>query len=142
MNTEKIVLSFIALLAGLLVAGVAFYLYQSTKIIPDSKTKTISISQLSPTPPQSSIYLNIATPQDEEVIDQRTVTVAGETIPQATILITTGSAEQVVTPASNGKFTTTLNVENGTNKIEITAIAPNGEEISVVKTVTVSNESF
>lgn len=145
MKKEKIVLSFLAVLFGLLVAGGAFYLYQSTKVIPPSETKTISItppSQVTKAPQNSSIFLAVDTPKDEEVIDRKTITISGKTIPEASIAIITASTDQVVTPARNGNFSTTAVLENGVNYIEILAIAPNGEEAKVTRTVTFSTEDF
>lgn len=145
MKKEKIVLSFLAVLFGLLVAGAAFYLYQSTRTIPPSKTKTISI-----TPPQtssepqksSSIFLTVDTPKDEDVSDTKIVSISGKTIPEATIVINTPTGDDVITPAKNGNFSTTVTLENGVNYIEITSIAPNGEEEKVIKTITFSTENF
>ena len=122
MKKEKIVLSFLAVLFGLLVAGVAFYLYQSTKTISSSQTKTISI-----TPPEvlkepqksSSIFLTVDTPKDEDVSDTKTVSISGKTIPEATIVINTSTNDDVITPAKNGNFSTTVVLENGVNYIEI-----------------------
>lgn len=141
MKTERIILSFVALLAGLLVAGVAFYLYQTTKIIPSS-SRIVSLA--SPTPPlsTSSIPLSINTPKDEDVTDSKTVTVSGKTSPNAVLIITTSISDQVVTPAGNGDFSATITIENGENLIEIKAIGPNGEEAKVTRTITFSTESF
>ncbi len=143
MKKEQVVLSFIAILLGLLVAGIAFYFYQSTKVIPPSKTKTITI-----TPPieknktSSSIYLSLDSPKDEEVVDSKTVTVSGKTTPDATVLITTNASDQVITPAKNGSFSTTVTIENMENQILVKAISPNGEEIDAIRVVTFSTESF
>lgn len=141
MKTEKIVLSFIAILVGILVAAVAFYLYQSTKTIPSSKTKPVS--PVAPTTtPKSSIFLTIDSPKDEEVLDKRTVTVSGKTIIQAIIVISTQTGDQVISPTSTGTFSATVNIADLENQIEITAIAPNGEEVKIIRTVTFSTESF
>lgn len=145
MSKEKVVLSFIAVLAGLLVAGVAFYFYQSTKVIPKDKIKTISIDSQQPTPTsfsKSGIFLEIDAPKDESVTDKKTVTVSGKTINDAVVIISTNSSDEVVTTAQNGNFSTTMTIEDGENQIEITAIAPNGEEQAATRTITFSTETF
>lgn len=141
MKTEKAVISFVAVLAGILAAGVVFYFYQATKTIPPSKAKPVSLAQ--PTPmPTPSVFLSIESPRDEEVKDTKTITINGKTNSDAVVTISTESENQVITPAKNGNFSATITLDNGQNQIEITAIAPNGEETTLVRTVTFSTESF
>lgn len=141
MKTEKIVISFIAVLIGILVAGLLFYFYQKTKVIPPAQTKTITV--LSPTPtPLPTIFLTIDKPRDEEVVDVKTISIAGTTTADATIVISTNTDDQTVSPAKNGSFSTTVILQNGANRITVTAIAPNGEETSIVRTVSYSTENF
>lgn len=143
MKKEKTILSFIAVLIGLLVAGIAFYFYQTTKTISDTKTNTVSIKPSPiPTINESAMYLNIDTPQDEAVVDKKILTISGKTIKDATIVVLTNSSDDVINTASNGNFSTTVNLEDGENQISITAISPTGEEETVIKTVTYSTESF
>ena len=141
MNSEKIILSIVAVLAGLLVAGAGFYFYQSTKTISPNNNNSISIAPPSPTATQTG-FLTVTSPQDEEVVDKKTVTVSGTTQKNATILISSGTIDEVVVPAQNGSFTTTIAVEDDQNKIEITAILPTGEEVTEIRTVTYSAENF
>ena len=141
MSKEKIVLSFIAVVVGILVTGVAFYLYQATKAVPSSKIKTIKISSPSPTP-KPSIFLIIQGPEDEKVVNKKVVTVSGTTARDATIVVLSPVDEEVVKPAGTGDFSTTINIGSGQNNIEITAISPNGEEARITKTVTFSTEEF
>jgi hypothetical protein len=141
MKTEKVLLSFIAVFVGLLVAGIAFYLYENTKTIPPSKIKTVSVVPPSPTL-KPSIFLELDRPKDEEVVGKKIITISGQTTSSATIVVLTENAEQILTPASNGNFSTTINIENGQNLIEITAIAPNGEKVKITRTVTFSTEEF
>lgn len=141
MKTEKIVISFIAILIGILFASVAFYLYQSTKTIPPSETKITR--NLTPTPKsETSVFLAIDSPKDEEVIGKKTINIVGKTIPGAVVIISTKSTDEAIKPASNGNFSTTAVIDDGVNKIEITAIAPNGEEKRIIRTVTFSTENF
>lgn len=142
MKTEKIVLSFIAVTIGILVAGVVFYLYQTTKAINPSKTKTVSL-QTTPAPSEKPAnFLTVDSPKDEEVFDKKIVTVSGKTSPEATIIITTQTDDQVITPAQTGNFSTTATITDGQNIIEITAVLPNGEEVRLKRTVTFSTETF
>lgn len=141
MKKEKIVLSFIAVAVGLIFAGGAFYFYQTTKTLPDSKQKTVTVKNPSPTP-EETIFLTISEPSDEAVFDKKIVNVIGKTKTDATIIIVTKSDQQVIKPTAIGSFSTTVNIENGQNIIRVTAISANGEEKTVEKVVTFSTEEF
>lgn len=141
MKTEKIVISFIAVIIGILVAGIAFYIYQSMKVLPPSKLRTISVLQPSPTP-QASIFLSLQEPTDEDVVDKKVINVAGKTAPNATVVVSTDTDDQIVTASSVGDFSTTVTIGNNTNTLEVTAIAPDGQEAKAQKTITFSTESF
>lgn len=141
MKKEKVIFSFIATLIGLLVAGSAFYFYESSKTVPDSNIKTITI--ISPTPtPKPSIFLTLDSPKDETVVSKKIITISGKTIPEAIVSIITKNAQDIITPALNGDFSTTITLEDGQNLIEITAISPNGEDVKHTRTVTFSMEEF
>ena len=145
MKAEKIILSIVAVFVGLIAAGIAFYLYQMTKTLPPSKTQTLAIktSSAPPTPtPNNSYFISIDTPKDEEVFDTKTISISGKTVKDSTVVVSSESTDQVVKPASNGNFSLTMPIDDGTTLLHITAIYPNGEEKSVTKTVTYSTETF
>jgi len=141
MKKEKVILSFIATLIGLMVAGGAFYFYESSKTVPPSKIKTITIATASPTP-KPSIFLSLDRPKHEDVVSKKTITISGKTIPDAIVSIIAENSQDIITPALNGDFSTTINIEDGQNLIEITAIAQNGESVKALRTVTFSTEEF
>lgn len=141
MKKEKVILSFIAAVIGLMVAGSAFYFYESAKTVQPSKIKTITIVASSPTP-KPSIFLSLDRPRDEEVVSKKVITISGKTIPDAIVSIITQNSQDIITPALNGDFSTTVTVEDGQNLIEITAISPNGEDVKVTRTITLSTEEF
>jgi Glucodextranase, domain B len=144
MKTEKVVLSFIAVLVGLLVAGIAFFIYQSTKTIPASKLPKITINVPSPTItlPPPTVTLSIDQPTDESIVTTRSITINGKTNPDATIVVNTATDDQVTTPTANGTFSLTVNIDDGENEITITAINAKGEEITKKLTITYSTEEF
>jgi hypothetical protein len=141
MKQERVILSFIMVVIGLLVAGVAFYIYQGTKTINTPKT-TVSIASPSPTPITNSIYLNISSPTDESVTDNKTITVSGQTAPNATIVIMTESNQEVIQSSGQGDFSTTIVANSGENLIRITAFGSDGQSISTQRTITYSTENF
>jgi hypothetical protein len=141
MKQERVILSFIMVLVGLLVAGALFYFYQSTKTVSPSTT-TIT-NTITPTPtPKAKIYLILNAPSDETVVDNKTLLISGRTNPGATIIIVTASDQQVIQPSSQGDFSTTATLDDGQNLIEINSVLPSGETTLIKRTVTYSTEDF
>ena len=141
MKKEKIILSIAAGLTGILVAVAGFFIYQSTKKVNPSEIKKITINTPSPTP-QSGLFLTLDRPRDEEVSEERIVTVSGRSIPGAKIVILTKSSEEAAVAAGNGNFSTEIELGISENIIEIIAAAPNGEIAKLKRVVTYSTESF
>ncbi len=142
MKTEKIILSFIAIVVGLLAAGVAFYFYQMTKTVPSSKSQPITIKTNATPTPDSANLLTVDSPKDEAVFDKKTLTISGKTATDATIIVSSESDDQVVKPSANGDYTLTDTLPDGTSTIQITAIFTNGQQKTITRTVTYSTESF
>ncbi|HUQ85478.1 MAG TPA: hypothetical protein VM077_04090 [Candidatus Limnocylindrales bacterium] len=144
MKAEKVVLSFVAVLVGLIAAGAAFYLYQATRTIPVTKTKTITIVPSPTLAPLSdnAHLLTIDNPKEEAVYDKKLITVSGKTVSGATIVASTEDNDEVIKPAANGTFTFTQTIPDGTSIIQITAIFPDGTQKKVTRTITFSTESF
>lgn len=140
MTKEKIILSVVAILGGLLVATAAFYLYQSTKILPPSEQKTVSVK---PSPsPKPQVLLTVNEPKDESISDNRIVKISGKADSNALIVVLTDSDQQVLNPSQTGDFSTTITINTGTTLIQITAIEKNGDTTTVKRTVSYTSESF
>lgn len=143
MKKEKLILYLVAVFFGLMVAGVAFYFFQNPKASTDAKDKGKTISLTSPSPTTSpSVFLEVTKPKDEEVVDSKTQVVSGKTKNNAVVVIITDSDQTIITPSANGEFSTEIEIGNGENILEITAISPNGESITDKKTITYSDEEF
>lgn len=140
MKQERVILSFVMVLIGLVVAGVAFYFYQSSKQISSRSTASEIIAPTQP--PKPTVYLSLTSPDNEIVVSDKTLRIAGKAPPDATIVIITDSDQLVFKPTSQGDFTTTITLGSGLNLINIEAISPNGETASLKRTVTYSTESF
>lgn len=141
MKAERLILSFVALIIGLAVAGLAFYLYQMTKSQPVETKKITNIVKPSPTPDES-LFLTLDSPKDEEVVSTKTLKISGKTTPDAIVVINTETNDEVVKPTTNGTFTLTQTLSNDVNLIQVTAIFPNGEEQKIQRTVTYNIENF
>jgi hypothetical protein len=141
MKTERVVLSFIAVVVGLLVAGIGFFIYESTKSISPSHIPTITLNNPTPTP-QANIFLSIEQPADESVTDKRSITITGKTTPDATIILNSDTDDQIVTPSAMGAFSITTTISDGENLLTFTAVNKNGDETKKIITVTSSTEDF
>src|SRR3989344_4271440 len=116
MKQERVVLSFIMVLIGLVVAGGAFFFYQSTNSQTPSDLK--DQVNVSPTPVLASgFFLKVNTPKDESLADRKTITVSGKTTPDATVVILTISTHEVVSPSRQGDFSTNITIDDGPNYI-------------------------
>lgn len=141
---ERAVIIFIAVIIGLLLTMIVFFIYQSTKVLPKEDKKTPSTQKtISPTPtPLSGVYLVIEEPKDEAVIDKRTVEIKGKTNTDNTIIISTNQEDIVAKPNSQGNFSVSITIDAGTNKIVSRAITPNGEEVIDERTISFTTEEF
>ncbi|HEX7042421.1 MAG TPA: hypothetical protein VF189_04165 [Patescibacteria group bacterium] len=141
MKFEQLILSFVAVVFGLFVAGVVFFIYQSTKTVSPDNIKTISIEHPSPTP-SSSVPLNIDTPNDEDVVSSKSLTISGKTDPKAVVIVTTDTVDNIVTPTTMGAFSLTITLPSSENILHISAVMPDGTETEKTLTVSYTTEDF
>jgi hypothetical protein len=140
MSKEKVILSLLSVLVGLFVAALGFYFYQGARYSPPENSDKITVNPTET--PKPNVALAITEPEDESVSDKKVITLSGKTDPDSLIIILTEDDEQVLNPSEVGNFTTTVTLVDGENFIQITAIAPNGESVTVDRVVTYSTESF
>jgi len=142
MKSERVILSFVAVIIGLLVAGGAFYIFQMTKEISPTDRDAITVNtRATPTPP-SNLLLTVDSPKDEEIVTKKTITISGKTDPETTIVVSSEAEDQVVKPTRTGSYSVTHTIGDDGNLIKITAIFPNGEETSITRTVSYTTEDF
>ncbi|MBI2854869.1 MAG: hypothetical protein HYX87_08135 [Chloroflexi bacterium] len=77
--------------------------------------------------PAVSIFLNITEPADESVTGESTVTIKGQTTPEAVLSV---NADLVAVDAS-GKFAVAVPLEEGPNPFDIIATDEDGNQASV-----------
>lgn len=141
---ERIIIVFVAIVLGLIITTIGFFLYQSTKILPQDQPKnSTNNKKISPTPSQESgIMLIIDEPKDLSITDKRTVVVKGKTDPKNTIIVSTNEEDSVASPNSLGEFSVSVTIDAGANKIITRSITSEGEEKDDVRTVTFTTEDF
>lgn len=137
---ERIVIIFIAVTLGLILTTFGFFLYESTK---PANNNTPTPSPISSSQPQTDeLLLVVDEPNDELVTEKRTISVRGKTDPENTVIISTNQEDTVAKPTSNGSFSTTISIDTGINKVVIKAIAPDGKQRDMIRTVSFSPEDF
>lgn len=141
MKTERIVLSSIAILIGLFVAGIVFYFLQVAGAKPDGQKHVISILP-TPSPENTTSLLSITEPLDETLSLTKSVTLKGKSSVGATIVITSENGQQVVVADDNGSFSEKIILDEGVNLFQITSIEKGGKSESITYTLSYSTESF
>lgn len=140
MSKEKVILSSLAVGVGLLLSALGFYFYQGAR--STTQDTDISLINTQTETPKSNVLLTVDEPKDESVHEKKVITLSGKTEADSLIIILTEDDEQVLNPTELGDFSTTITLADGENFIQVTAIAPNGESITVERIVTYSTESF
>lgn len=141
MKAERIVLSFIAILIGLFVAGIVFFVFQITQNKDTEKKQVVSILP-SPSPSPASTLLSIQSPENEAVVAEKMTTLEGKAPQGSTIIIATENGHSVSMAEDDGSFSEEVVLDSGVNIIHITAVMRDGNEESVTHTVSYSTESF
>ena len=141
MKAERVILSFVAVLVGLMVAGGAYYLYQHYAKSNVQSTQTITIKPTivpSPTLDNTGDYITVDQPADESSFDNRSVTVSGKATKNSTVIVSTPSTDQVGVASADGSYSLTITLDADTNPLYVTAIFPDGTEQKLIRTLTYS----
>lgn len=117
-----------------------------------SEPKTVEVTpkeevtqSASPTPSskqEKKIFLKITEPENEAVVAQEELTIKGETLPQATVIIVWEEGEDILLADDQGRFETEITLVGGENEIEISAYDDEGNQASEVLTITYSTAKF
>jgi hypothetical protein len=105
-KASKIIFLFIGLLLGSLVVTGLFFIMQKDKTNTTSK--------------ESTNRLEINSPVDNLATSQKSVEVSGTTTPNSTITVNSGQ-KSIAIYSSDGKFSTTLDLVEGQNTINISS---------------------
>ena len=89
-----------------------------------SETITITFQAISPQP----FFLLIAEPEDQSVVSSSTISLSGQTAPEAVVSVN-GVGIEV---GEQGGFSTTVALEQGPNIIDVVATNPDGRVLSAV----------
>lgn len=138
---ERIVVVFIAIAIGLVATTLVFFLYQQTKTLPKTVVTKTQEPKTTPVAKQTTTLV-VDSPTNESISSKRSIVVKGKTDPDATVVVSTNQEDDVVKPTADGKFTVTIAIDAGANKIVTRSIMPNGDESSDTRIITYSTEEF
>lgn len=140
---ERIIIIFVALIAGLFITSAGFFIYQSTKNSAESEVPADITQETIPTPSTpDGIFVKIDQPSDESITSNRTVEIIGSTNPENTIIVSTNLNDVTGKPESDGKFAVEVDIAAGANIIVTRSVSPDGESAEDTRTITYSTEEF
>lgn len=140
---ERLIIIFVAIIAGLFITSAGFFIYQSTKAQNDTPE-----AQQAKTPEQekkedpNTIYVRVAEPVDETLTTKRTLVVKGTTNPGNVIVVSTNLEDVEAIPTQEGDFSVSIDIDAGANPVITRAIAPDGASAQDIRTITFSTEEF
>lgn len=140
---ERLVIIFVALIAGLFITSAGFFIYQSTKNVNDTPVaKKSSANEPTPVPEESTTFVRVLEPKDESLTAKRSVTVKGSTNPDNIVVISTNLEDVEAKPSTDGNFSVAIDIDAGANPIITRVIAPDGTSAEDIRTITFSTEEF
>lgn len=133
----------IAILLGLTVGlFITYTLYRSRNVVDDDQTKKIE-ELLEPTPEAETLSnLVIHSPEDESIIGEDTLTVAGDTDPENFVAILVNENEYLTTADETGAFSVSVDLEAGSNIISVHSIDEDGKTTVDERTVVFTTQSL
>jgi len=99
-----------------------------------------TLSQLEATPsvtpqPTSTSTLIINNPEDEQIVTNKTMTVSGTTQPNVFVVIANNDHQFLTTADGSGNFSLQIELEAGSNVIQVHSIDEEGKTTSQERTV-------
>ena len=141
---ERIIIVIIAVVLGLAATTLGFFIYQSTKVIPDEAVKPApKTAKIAAAPVDTNkLYLTVDEPNTNTLVTNRTIQVKGKTNPDNTLIVSTNQEDVVATPSSDGNFSISITIDAGTNRLITRAISPGGDEKTDQRVISFSTAEF
>ena len=112
----------------------------STSVTPTLAAQISSNPTITPSPAivDTNNQLIISSPENEALVSNSKITLKGSASPKSTIIITTDTKNYHTTADSSGKFSLEIEIETGSNLIQVDAIDTNDNQSSSQIIVTYS----
>lgn len=89
-----------------------------------------------------SFNLEISNPEDEILVFEDSLVISGTTSPLSTILISVNDEDFGLEASSKSQFSTVVSLQNGLNRLQVTAIDQEGNTKTDQRTVYYSEEKI
>ncbi len=142
MKRDIIIAVIIGFIAGSIIAITAVNL---PNLIQNTKVKFNSGGIITPVPSPKLpeiINLEITSPKDQFLSPNKTVEIQGKSKPGSTILLSSDTDNKIKEASGDGIFADKLDLTEGINNIQITALDENGEYITKELTVYYTSEQL
>lgn len=139
MNRETIIAIFLGFAGGILIA---FLLITLPKRLPVSKKENLTPAPQLQNQQDDKPIISIESPENESLVEGEEVEVKGTTKANSLVVVSGPSEDSVLTPDTNGKFSTRLVLYEGQNLINITVYLEDGKVASNELIVFASKETL
>lgn len=140
LSTKEFIFSQILILvSGLIFLGALYYiLYLDSSV----QTQNSFFSGGPVTKEPASLMLELTAPDDDLLVFDDSVEIAGKSLPNLYILITAPSSDRVIKSKSDGSFSTDIELAEGINDIKIISFDEKGEQKDLERIVYYSKEKL
>jgi hypothetical protein len=135
MKKEMIISVLVGLTFGLIIV---YGIYTAQNSLSNQESKNNQNILVSPTPDSQEINagnLKVHSPEDQVVVNEPSIDVVGESLPQAYVVIFINDQESIINADENGHFSITGELELGSNIIQIHTIDEDGQTSIIERTV-------
>ncbi len=138
---ERLIIIVLAIISGLIITTVAFFVYQNFISSTDSATDKRPVVADEPER-TDNLLLEVSQPTDGSLTDNRSISVKGTTNPENVVIVSSNQEDNSGKPSGDGNFSITIDIDAGANFLIVRSIAPDGSEISKEIVVTYTTEEF
>lgn len=137
LSTKTFIISHIAiLLSGLIFFGGLYYILYQEKFQP------LPVSYNPVTKEPVSLFLEVASPDDEVLVYEDNIVVSGKTGPDATVIISNQDSDAGLQASKEGQFSKVFQLSPGPNILEITVFDSEGNSKTVTRSIYYSVEKL
>lgn len=138
LTTKQFVLSqLVILVLGLVFLGGLYYILNIQYSLPKDRFLAGPVT----TAPRT-LRVDLDEPDDNALVFTSRINVSGTTSPNLDVLVTTGSADVVVSSDAKGKFSTSTTLDEGPSKIRVVVFDATGESRTAERNVYYSREKI
>ncbi|MFH0863939.1 MAG: hypothetical protein V1858_02550 [Candidatus Gottesmanbacteria bacterium] len=105
-------------------------------------TTTNEFKQTQPSPTPQISLLTLTAPENDIIVQTPRVDISGKTSIGSTVVINGPLADEVIEATGDGSFVVSLDLEEGSNDIQVTAYGVNGSEKTETRMVNYTKEEF